>query len=50
MKLPSHISQSEEVLKFFETKLEDLSPPTEWVTVTEAMKYLLASAPWNLHR
>ncbi|XP_076599707.1 SH3 and PX domain-containing protein 2A-like isoform X2 [Chaetodon auriga] len=29
MKLPSHISQSEEVLKFFETKLEDLNPPTE---------------------
>lgn len=29
MKLPSQISQSEEVLKFFETKLEDLNPPTE---------------------
>ncbi|XP_029031743.1 SH3 and PX domain-containing protein 2A isoform X5 [Betta splendens] len=29
MKLPSHISQSEEVLKFFETKSEDLNPPTE---------------------
>ncbi|XP_030298224.1 SH3 and PX domain-containing protein 2A-like isoform X1 [Sparus aurata] len=29
MKLPSHISQSEEVLAFFETKLEDLNPPTE---------------------
>nr|XP_046257146.1 SH3 and PX domain-containing protein 2A-like isoform X2 [Scatophagus argus] len=29
MKLPSHISQSEEVLKFFETNLEDLNPPTE---------------------
>ncbi|XP_068597115.1 SH3 and PX domain-containing protein 2A-like [Brachionichthys hirsutus] len=29
MKLPSHISQSEEVLKFFETKLEDLNPPAE---------------------
>ncbi|XP_067466414.1 SH3 and PX domain-containing protein 2A isoform X1 [Thunnus thynnus] len=29
MKLPSHISQSEEVLKFFETKAEDLNPPTE---------------------
>ncbi|XP_044071322.1 SH3 and PX domain-containing protein 2A-like isoform X2 [Siniperca chuatsi] len=29
MKLPSHISQSEEVLKFFETKLEDLNPPTD---------------------
>lgn len=34
MKLPSHISQSEEVLKFFETKSEDLNPPTEWVTIT----------------
>ncbi|XP_034041649.1 SH3 and PX domain-containing protein 2A-like isoform X2 [Thalassophryne amazonica] len=29
MKLPSHISQSEEVLKFFETKADDLNPPTE---------------------
>ncbi|XP_047458747.1 SH3 and PX domain-containing protein 2A isoform X2 [Mugil cephalus] len=29
MKLPSHISQSEEVLKFFETKSEDLNPPSE---------------------
>ncbi|XP_074531554.1 SH3 and PX domain-containing protein 2A-like isoform X2 [Halichoeres trimaculatus] len=29
MKLPSHISQSDEVLQFFETKLEDLNPPTE---------------------
>ncbi|XP_029376610.1 SH3 and PX domain-containing protein 2A-like isoform X1 [Echeneis naucrates] len=29
MKLPSHISQSEEVLKFFETKSEDLNPPIE---------------------
>ncbi|XP_075997898.1 SH3 and PX domain-containing protein 2A-like isoform X2 [Genypterus blacodes] len=29
MKLPSHLSQSEEVLKFFETTAEDLNPPTE---------------------
>ncbi|XP_030604099.1 SH3 and PX domain-containing protein 2A isoform X3 [Archocentrus centrarchus] len=29
MKLPTHISQSEEVLQFFETKSEDLNPPTE---------------------
>uniref|UniRef100_A0A665XB17 SH3 and PX domain-containing protein 2A n=1 Tax=Echeneis naucrates TaxID=173247 RepID=A0A665XB17_ECHNA len=29
MKLPSHISQSEEVLKFFETKSEDLNPPID---------------------
>ncbi|KAM9365068.1 SH3 and PX domain-containing protein 2A-like isoform 2-T2 [Pholidichthys leucotaenia] len=29
MKLPSHISQSEEVLKFFETNSEDLNPPSE---------------------
>ncbi|XP_063731005.1 SH3 and PX domain-containing protein 2A isoform X2 [Eleginops maclovinus] len=29
MKLPTHITQSEEVLKFFETKAEDLNPPTE---------------------
>ncbi|XP_070696938.1 SH3 and PX domain-containing protein 2A-like isoform X2 [Pempheris klunzingeri] len=29
LKLPSHISQSDEVLQFFETKLEDLNPPTE---------------------
>ncbi|KAM3605978.1 uncharacterized protein V6R79_008453 [Siganus canaliculatus] len=29
MKLPTHISQSEEVLKFFETNSEDLNPPTE---------------------
>ncbi|KAM6997977.1 SH3 and PX domain-containing protein 2A-like isoform 1-T1 [Tautogolabrus adspersus] len=29
MKLPSHISQSDEVLQFFETKLEDLNPPAE---------------------
>ncbi|KAL6101981.1 sh3pxd2a [Pungitius sinensis] len=29
MKLPSPISQSEEVLKFFETNSEDLNPPTE---------------------
>lgn len=29
LKLPSHLSQSEEVLKFFETTLEDLNPPTE---------------------
>lgn len=29
MMLPSHISQSEEVLKFFETKPDDLNPPTE---------------------
>lgn len=33
MKLPSNISQSEEVLTFFETKSEDLNPPTEWVTI-----------------
>uniref|UniRef100_A0A3B5KS74 SH3 and PX domains 2A n=1 Tax=Xiphophorus couchianus TaxID=32473 RepID=A0A3B5KS74_9TELE len=29
MKLPSSISKSEEVLKFFETRPEDLNPPTE---------------------
>ncbi|XP_037829663.1 SH3 and PX domain-containing protein 2A isoform X1 [Kryptolebias marmoratus] len=29
MKLPTPISQSEEVLNFFETKSEDLNPPTE---------------------
>lgn len=29
LKLPSHLSQSEEVLKFFETTLEDLNPPSE---------------------
>ncbi|XP_049456045.1 SH3 and PX domain-containing protein 2A-like isoform X1 [Epinephelus fuscoguttatus] len=29
LKLPSHISQSEEVLKFFETNSEDLNPPAE---------------------
>ncbi|XP_008320597.1 SH3 and PX domain-containing protein 2A-like isoform X2 [Cynoglossus semilaevis] len=29
LKLPVNISQSEEVLKFFETKSEDLNPPTE---------------------
>lgn len=29
MKLPTQISQSDEVLKFFETRLEDLNPPTE---------------------
>uniref|UniRef100_A0A8C5HUW8 SH3 and PX domain-containing protein 2A n=1 Tax=Gouania willdenowi TaxID=441366 RepID=A0A8C5HUW8_GOUWI len=29
MKLPSLISQSEEVLQFFETKPEDLNPPTD---------------------
>ncbi|XP_026165560.1 SH3 and PX domain-containing protein 2A isoform X3 [Mastacembelus armatus] len=29
LKLPTQISQSEEVLKFFETKSEDLNPPTE---------------------
>ncbi|XP_019951803.2 SH3 and PX domain-containing protein 2A isoform X1 [Paralichthys olivaceus] len=29
MKLPSNISQSEEVLTFLETKSEDLNPPTE---------------------
>uniref|UniRef100_A0A672JCF2 SH3 and PX domain-containing protein 2A n=1 Tax=Salarias fasciatus TaxID=181472 RepID=A0A672JCF2_SALFA len=37
MKLPSHISQSEEVLKFFETNTEDLNPPIDsrprvWLT------------------
>ncbi|KAL3971947.1 uridine kinase [Sarotherodon galilaeus] len=31
MKLPTHISQSEEVLQFFETKSEDLNPPTDCV-------------------
>ncbi|KAJ4948368.1 hypothetical protein JOQ06_019903 [Pogonophryne albipinna] len=29
MKLPTHITQSEEVLKFFETNTEDLNPPKE---------------------
>ncbi|XP_062286641.1 SH3 and PX domain-containing protein 2A isoform X2 [Scomber scombrus] len=29
LKLPTHITQSEEVLKFFETNAEDLNPPTE---------------------
>ncbi|XP_046885705.1 SH3 and PX domain-containing protein 2A isoform X1 [Hypomesus transpacificus] len=29
MKLPQHISQSEEVLRFFETNAEDLNPPKE---------------------
>ncbi|XP_053188442.1 SH3 and PX domain-containing protein 2A-like isoform X1 [Scomber japonicus] len=29
LKLPTHLSQSEEVLKFFETNAEDLNPPTE---------------------
>lgn len=38
MMLPSHISQSEEVLKFFETKPDDLNPPTEWVTMTAHFK------------
>lgn len=38
MKLPSHISQSEEVLKFFETNAEDLNPPTEWVTIAVYFK------------
>ena len=31
MKLPQHISQSEEVLRFFETNAEDLNPPKEYV-------------------
>lgn len=42
MKLPSHISQSEEVLAFFETKLEDLNPPTEWVTITVYLNHKLS--------
>ncbi|MEQ2158642.1 SH3 and PX domain-containing protein 2A, partial [Goodea atripinnis] len=29
MKLPASISESEEVLKFFETRSDDLNPPTE---------------------
>ena len=29
LKLPSHISQSEEVLGFFETNAEDINPPKE---------------------
>ncbi|CAB1343663.1 unnamed protein product [Coregonus sp. 'balchen'] len=29
MRLPNQISQSEEVLRFFETKAEDLNPPKE---------------------
>ncbi|XP_072292388.1 SH3 and PX domain-containing protein 2A-like isoform X2 [Eucyclogobius newberryi] len=29
LKLPSHVSQSEEVLTFFETNAEDLNPPVE---------------------
>ncbi|XP_049576721.1 SH3 and PX domain-containing protein 2A isoform X1 [Syngnathus scovelli] len=29
VRLPPHISQSEEVLRFFETKAEDLNPPVE---------------------
>lgn len=37
LKLPSHLSQSEEVLKFFETTLEDLNPPTEWVTIAACL-------------
>uniref|UniRef100_A0A3B3ZWJ7 Uncharacterized protein n=1 Tax=Periophthalmus magnuspinnatus TaxID=409849 RepID=A0A3B3ZWJ7_9GOBI len=32
LKLPSQISQSEEVLTFFETKAEDLNPPVDWLT------------------
>lgn len=38
LKLPSHISQSEEVLKFFETKSDDLNPPTEWVTIPVCLR------------
>ncbi|CAG13528.1 unnamed protein product, partial [Tetraodon nigroviridis] len=29
VRLPPQISQSEEVLRFFETKAEDLNPPVE---------------------
>ncbi|CAL1577563.1 unnamed protein product [Knipowitschia caucasica] len=29
LKLPTHVSQSDEVLTFFETKAEDLNPPAE---------------------
>ncbi|MED6272130.1 SH3 and PX domain-containing protein 2A [Goodea atripinnis] len=29
VRLPPHISQSEEVLHFFETKAEDINPPVE---------------------
>uniref|UniRef100_A0A671V443 SH3 and PX domain-containing protein 2A n=1 Tax=Sparus aurata TaxID=8175 RepID=A0A671V443_SPAAU len=32
VRLPPQISQSEEVLRFFETKAEDINPPVEWLT------------------
>lgn len=46
LKLPPHLSQSEEVLKFFETTLEDLNPPTEWVTITACLRNHKI-CPWN---
>uniref|UniRef100_G3PV89 SH3 and PX domains 2Aa n=1 Tax=Gasterosteus aculeatus aculeatus TaxID=481459 RepID=G3PV89_GASAC len=32
VRLPPQISQSEEVLRFFDTKAEDVNPPVEWLT------------------
>uniref|UniRef100_A0AAY5E7R8 SH3 and PX domain-containing protein 2A n=1 Tax=Electrophorus electricus TaxID=8005 RepID=A0AAY5E7R8_ELEEL len=32
VRLPPQISQSEEVLRFFETKPDDINPPVEWLT------------------
>ena len=56
LKLPSHISQSEEVLKFFETNSEDLNPPKEWVTITAyfrnhelSLSISISSVIWTKH-
>ncbi|CAL8255719.1 unnamed protein product [Lota lota] len=50
LKLPSHISQSEEVLGFFETNAEDINPPKEDLGGSCKRKGLDASDPMLLEQ
>lgn len=50
MRLPPQISQSEEVLRFFETKAEDLNPPVEWVSKFAACAHPVVDQHYNKQR
>ncbi|CAL8391167.1 unnamed protein product [Arctogadus glacialis] len=50
LKLPSHVSQSEEVLGFFETNAEDINPPKEDLGGSCKRKGLDASDPMLLEQ
>uniref|UniRef100_A0A672H8U3 SH3 and PX domains 2Aa n=1 Tax=Salarias fasciatus TaxID=181472 RepID=A0A672H8U3_SALFA len=50
VRLPPQISQSEEVLRFFETKAEDVNPPVEWLTACFFRSGMDSSEPMVLEQ